>query len=138
MITKKTIIAASAGFVIMFMLAGLWYTILMKDYNSEQFAVVQRPELNMYTIMIAYLLQAFLLAIVYPIGYKGGYPAIEAVKFGLLMGLLLALPAAIIFYSSYTVPLIPTLINTLYLVGEKVIGGLVIGIVYGPDGKEKN
>jgi len=128
---KKLILATVLGFVVMFLISGLWYLIIMKGYYNEQFSEVFRQESKMIWIAIGYLVGAFLLALIYPIGYKGGAPMNEGLRFGILMGLLIALPMGLTLYGVYTIPLIPTIINIVYQVVEKGIGGLFIGLVYG-------
>ena len=128
---KKLILATVLGFVVMFLISGLWYLIIMKGYYNEQFSEVFRQESKMIWIAIGYLVGAFLLALIYPIGYKGGAPMNEGLRFGILMGLLIALPMGLTLYGVYAIPLIPTIINIVYQVVEKGIGGLFIGLVYG-------
>jgi hypothetical protein len=132
---KKLILATVLGFVVMFLISGLWYLIIMKGYYNEQFSEVFRQESKMIWIAIGYLVGAFLLALIYPIGYKGGAPMNEGLRFGILMGLLIALPMGLTLYGVYTIPLIPTIINIVYQVVEKGIGGLFIGLVYGKSSK---
>ena len=128
---KKLILATVLGFVVMFLISGLWYLIIMKGYYNEQFPEVFRQESKMIWIAIGYLVGAFLLALIYPIGYKGGAPMSEGLRFGILMGLFIALPMGLTLYGVYTIPLIPSIINIVYQVVEKGIGGLFIGLVYG-------
>ena len=128
---KKLILATVLGFVVMFLISGLWYLIIMKGYYNEQFSEVFRQESKMIWIAIGYLVGAFLLALIYPIGYKGGEPVNEGLRFGVLMGLIISLPMGLVLYGVYTVPLAPTFVNIIYQVVEKGIGGLFIGLVYG-------
>ena len=60
-----------------------------------------------------------------------GTPAAEGLKFGILMGLLMAVPTGLIFYGVNTIPLSGTMVDTIYQVVEKSIGGIVIGLVFG-------
>ena len=71
---KKLALATLVGFVVMFLISGLWYMVIMKGYYGEQFSEVNREEFNMVWIAIGYLVGAFLLAVIYPIGYKSGSP----------------------------------------------------------------
>jgi len=128
---KKLVMSAIAGFVVMFIISGLWYMVLMKGYYNNQFADVYRPEFKMVWIVIGYLVWAFLMAYIYPIGYKGGPPVKEGLKFGILVGLISVLPIGLVLYGAHTVPLTGTLVDAIYHVVEKGIGGIVIGVVYG-------
>ena len=126
----KLVLATVLGFVVMFLVSGLWYLVIMKGYYNEQFSEVYRLEHKMSWIAIGYLIGAFLLAAIYPIGYKSGEPGQEGLRFGILAGLLMALPMGLTIYGVYTIPLAPTVINIIYQVVEKGIGGTVIGLVY--------
>ncbi len=128
---KKLVMSAIAGFIVMFIISGLWYLVLMKGYYNDQFADVNRPEFKMVWIVIGYLVWAFLMAYIYPIGYKGGPPVKEGLKFGILIGLISVLPIGLVLYGAHTVPLTGTLVDAIYHVVEKGIGGIVIGVVYG-------
>ncbi len=115
----------------MFLLSGLWYMVIMGNYYSEQFAEVNRTETMMIWIVLGYLVASFLMAYIYPFGYKDGTPTKEGLRFGIFMGLIMALPAGLVFYGVYTIPFLGILINTTYQVVEKTIGGVVIGLVFG-------
>jgi len=128
---KKCALAALAGFAVMFSISGLWYLVIMGNFYSTQFAEVNRPDDNMLWIVIGYIVAAILLAFIYPIGYKGGDPVKEGLRFGILIGLIMTLPMALILFGVYKFPLTGSLVNTIYQVVEKSIGGIVIGLVYG-------
>ena len=132
---KKLLIAWLAGFIIMSLLSGLWYMVLMSDYNHVQFADVERAEFLFIWIVIGYLALSLLMAYLYPIGYKGKSPTKEGLRFGLLMGLVIAIPYSLILYATYTIPLTATLIDIVYQVVEITIVGIVIGYVYGSGAK---
>lgn len=128
---KKLVFAWLAGFVAMFLLSGLWYMVLMPDYYSAQFADVSRAEPLFTWIVLGYLVGSFLMAYIYPIGYKGMSPINEGLRFGFFMGLIIAIPAMFIAYAVNTIPLSGTMVDTIYQIVEKTIGGGVIGLVYG-------
>lgn len=131
----KLIIAWLAGFVVMFLLSGLWYMVIMQSYYAEQFSEVARAEPVMIWIGLGYLVAALLMAFIYPLGYKGGMPAAEGLKFGILIGLIMAVPIGLIMYGVNTIPLGATMVDTIYQVVEKSVGGLVIGLVFGKGAK---
>lgn len=129
--TKKLALSALSGFVVMFAISGLWYMVAMKGYYNDQFADVNRAEFKMLWIVIGYLVWALLMAYVYPIGYKGGAPLNEGLRFGVLVGLISVLPLMLVLYGVYILPLTPTLVDIIYQVVEKGVGGIVIAMVYG-------
>ncbi len=129
--TKKMITAWIGSFVVMFSLSGLWYMVFMPEYYSIQFADVNRAQPLFIWIVFGYLVMSFLLSYIYPAGYKGESPVKEGLRFGFIMGLLIAIPTGLILYGVYTVPPTGISIDILYSVVEKTIGGGVIGLVYG-------
>jgi hypothetical protein len=133
--TKKLITAGISSFIVMFSLSGLWYMVLAANYYSEQYAVIERAAPLFAWIVLAYLVLSFLLAYIYPFGFKGNSPMKEGLRFGFIMGLVIALPMGFIYYAVYTFPLSGTLIDIIYQVVEKTIGGGVIGFVYGSSAK---
>lgn len=130
----KTILAWGAAFVVIFLLSMLWYGVIVSGYNAQQFANVLRgpQDFSMLLIIIGYLVLTFILAALYPRGYSGsGSPTSQGLRFGLWMGLLWALPTALIESGSYQFPLGARLLDTIYNLVEIVIAGLVISWVYG-------
>ena len=135
---KKLVLASLAGFIIMFLLSGLWYMVLMSDYYHANFADVERAEPIFTSIVIGYLVLSFLLAYIYPFGYKGKSPLIEGLRFGLIMGLVIAIPSMLILYGVHTFPLTGTLIDIIFTIVQISIGGIVIGYVYGSGAKAES
>ena len=56
-------------------------------------------------------------------------------RFGLLFGLIVAVPAMLSLYGVYTIPLTGTLIEIIFQIVMITIGGIVIGLVYGSGAK---
>ena len=120
---KKWFLAGLLGFVVMFILSGLWYMLIMDAFYREQY--------NFIFIVLGYLVMAFLMSYIYPIGYKGGSPAKEGLRFGVLIGLLVWLSSNLILYGAHNMTLSATLVDSGWHVVEEGIGGLVIALVYG-------
>ncbi len=133
--TKKLLTAWISSFIVMFSLSGLWYMILMSDYYNEQYTAIERAAPLFAWIVLGYLVLSFLMTYIYPLGYKGNSPMKEGLRFGFFMGLIIALPMGLIYHAVYTFPLSGTLIDIIYQVVEKTIGGGVIGFVYGSSAK---
>ena len=83
---------AVGSFVVMFGLGGLWHTVLMADYYEAIMPTVARAEPNMVVVGFGYLITAVVMALVFPIGYKGGSGVAEGLRFGAVIGLLWWLP----------------------------------------------
>lgn len=135
---KKWFFAGLAGFVVMFLLSGLWYMVIMAGFYQTQGAAVNREQFNFLFIVLGYLVMAFLMSYIYPIGYKGGPPAKEGLRFGVLIGLLVWLSSNLILYGVYNVTLPVTLVDSIWHVVEEGIGGIVIAFVYGTASAESS
>ena len=128
---KKWFLAGLVGFVVMFILSGLWYMLIMDAFYREQVGGLMREQYNFIFIVLGYLVMAFLMSYIYPIGYKGGSPAKEGLRFGVLIGLLVWLSSNLILYGAHNMTLSATLVDSGWHVVEEGIGGLVIALVYG-------
>jgi len=128
---KKWFLAGLVGFVVMFVLSGLWYMLIMDAFYREQVGALMREQYNFIFIVLGYLVMAFLMSYIYPIGYKGDSPAKEGLRFGVLIGLLVWLSSNLILYGAHNITLSATLVDSGWHVVEEGIGGLVIALVYG-------
>ena len=133
---KKSIYAALAGFAVMFILSGIWYMVVMADYYDEAMAGIYNAsaildEPNLVFIAIGYLFYALIMAYMFPIGYKGGSAVTEGMKFGAIIGVLITVPITFINMGLLSADAAPALVDTIYQIVEKSIGGIVIAKVYG-------
>ena len=95
--SSKFLLAVLAAFAVLFVVDWLWFGIIFKDW------FMQRMPSNQESIplhALGELCLAVLLAIAFPMGYKGGSAVMEGARFGLLMGLIYQLPGAIHMYAS--------------------------------------
>ena len=131
--TKKIIMAWFGGFLVMFIIGGIWHNFVMMDYNMAVYADVNLPEaeFSLLYIIIGYLIFSFMMAYMYPMGIGGGTALNEGMKFGAMMGIFMSLPRAFIFAGAYKMPLDANLYDALYHVIELAIGGIVIAKIYG-------
>jgi hypothetical protein len=84
---KKWLFSGLAGFVVMSGLSYLWYQVLTVTMHKEGFQAIARDPMLTPWLLVGYLVLAFVMAGIYPVGYKGGAPAKEGLVFGLLIGL---------------------------------------------------
>lgn len=83
-------------------------------------------------IIVGYLLLGALMAYMYPIGYKGGRPVLEGLRFGLLIGLLWVLPQELVRLGAHGKGSISyILVNSAWHLVEQGAGGVIIGLIYG-------
>ncbi len=126
---KKLILSCIAGFIVMFLLAGLWHMALMSDLYTTPSS---REEPLMGFIALGLFILALLMAYLYPKGYSGGSPVTEGLKFGILVGLMWVLPLGLILYAvqeGYTLNMV--IVDAIWHMVEEGVGGIVIGLVYG-------
>ena len=133
---KKLAYATLAGFAVMFILSGIWYNALMGKYYDEAMKGVYKAstileEPNMVFITLGILIYAFIMAYMFPIGYKGGSAVSEGLKFGAIIGVLITVPMTFIHMGLMSVSAGPALVDAIYQIVEKAIGGIVIAKVYG-------
>ena len=87
----------------------------------------------MIAIAVGHLVLALLMAWVYPIGYKGGSPVKEGLRFGAVIGLIWILPWSVIIYGIWNLPLAVVLVDSAWHVVEEGLAGLAVGLIYGPN-----
>ncbi len=87
----------------------------------------------MVFVFIGFFLTGFLLSAIYPIGYKGGSPASEGYRFGMLMGAVWMIPSAFVIFlgAGIGTPVGILVDMPWHILIEEGIAGLVIGLVYG-------
>lgn len=131
--TKKLMMAWLGGFLVMFVLSGIWHDVVVGDYNAATYADVNLSEedFSLIYIAIGYLIFTFMMAYMYPIGYGGGSALKEGMTFGVMMGIIMSFPRAFIFAGVYKMPLDANLYDAIYHVVEVAIGGIVIAKIYG-------
>ena len=105
------IMGTGGAFVVMFALSGLWHQVLMGDYYAAIMPSVTRAEPNMVAIGLGYFLTAAVMAVVFPIGYKGGSGVAEGLRFGAVIGLLWWLPANVVLSGVYETTLASALVD---------------------------
>ena len=130
--TKKCVIATVVGFVVMFLLAGLWHMLIMGNFYASHSYFPARETPMMEYIGLGYLILALLMAYIYPKGYSSGSPVKEGAIFGGLIGLLWILPFSIVLHGVFnfgTKTLV--LVDAIWHIVEQGIGGIVIGVIYG-------
>ena len=131
--TKKFLLATLAGFVgsniAYFVVEGF----ILKSYMAS---AIYEPtgaaaEGSLIYPLIAVLFMNVIMACIYPKGYSGGTPAVEGLRFGVLMGLFAGVPFGFFFGSMFPIGLMPILVLALAYTIEVSAAGICIGLVYG-------
>ncbi len=129
---KSYLLAAIAYVIVTFLIAASWHLVFFKELYDE-FAIFTRKEPLIPLGIASILMQALVLAYLYPALYKGGRPAKEGLKFGLLIGVLMASIAVFAEAGKQNVSSLSTWLvfeSAYYLIQFGLIG-VIIGLIYG-------
>ena len=127
---KKFSLAVVGGFFAMFIPGGLWHMLIMHNFYEKYSGESVLAEPNMLFIILGVLILAVLMAYMYPLGYKGGSPLKEGLRFGVVIGLLWILPYNVIMIGVMGTAKTLVVVDALWHIFEQGIGGIVIGYVY--------
>lgn len=125
---KKFTLAALGGGVVMWVLAGLWHELLMaRFYAGDTHATHE----GIGIIFLAYIVLGALMAYLYPLGFKGGHPIVEGLRFGVVIGILWVFPHELAMVGAHGGSILYVLKNAAWHLVEQGVGGIIIGLVYG-------
>lgn len=129
---KKTMLAAIGYIVVTFIIAAGWHLGLFKGVYDE-LEIFTRKEPLIHLGIISMILQGVVLAYIYPIGYQGGSPIKEGLRFGLLMGIFMGSNAVFAEAGKQQVSSLSTwlILESIYYLLQFSIVGIVIGWIYG-------
>lgn len=125
---KKLALATLAGGAAMWLLAGLWHKLIMAQFYAHE---TEATHEGTGIILVAYLVLGVLMAYMYPLGYKGGRPAVEGLRFGIVIGLLWVFPHELAMAGAHGESILYVLKNAAWHVVEQGVGGIVVGLIYG-------
>lgn len=127
----KLIIAGVVSFAIMFGFGVLWHLLIFADYLQSQFIGIGRLDFLIPIIMGGEFIRSFLMAFIYPFGFKGGSPVKEGAIFGLLMGLF-TVPMNLITFGQFRFMNSQWLfVEGAFFIIQGIIGGIAIALIYG-------
>ena len=129
---KKFVLAIVAYIVVTFAVAASWHLVFFKDLY-DQLAIFTRKEPLIPLGIVSIVTQALILAYLYPVIYKGGSPSREGLKFGLLIGALMASVAVFAEAGKQNVSSLATwlVLETVYYLLQFGALGVIIGLIYG-------
>jgi hypothetical protein len=129
---------ALVGWIVYLGLSPLVNNVLLADLYAQH-AGVFRPqsEMNLAFGLGATLVGFFVFAYAYAKGYEGGKGAVEGLRFGVVVGLLLATFS--VAWNYVVLPVSGTLAAAwmIDVIVEMAIYGAVVGLVYKPHGGRK-
>ena len=124
---KKTLSVTLSAGLGMWMIAGIWHNLIMANLYEDTHATHD----GIGYLLIAYLILALLMAYIYPLGYKGGKPIWEGLRFGVIIGILWVFPHGVAMVGAHGDSLVYVLKNTLWHMVEQGLGGIIVGLIYG-------
>lgn len=122
-----------AYLVITFTLGFIWHLRLFKELYQRLaiYSCLDEPIVPLG--FLAMVIQGALLAYLYPLVARGHRPALDGLKFGLLMGIFMASSAVIAEAAKQRVTSLPTwlMVESVYYAIQFSLCGLAIGLIYG-------
>lgn len=137
----KLFISTIVGAIIFFLLGWLFYGVIFTDYYEF---LKMRPESTLKWVMliVANILQALILSVLYMKTYKGVSPFKEGFIFGLATGILMSVPYIFYMWSTFNVSYKDVVPYGIFMFIMILIVGIVIGLIFGkkekPEIKETN
>lgn len=129
---RKFTLAVIAYVVVTFVIAAGWHLILFKDLY-DQLGIFTRKEPLIPLGIISIIMQGLVLSYLYPICSKGGSPLKDGLKFGLLIGILMASIAVFAEAGKQNVSSLATWLGfeSVYYLLQFGLVGTVIALIYG-------
>lgn len=131
--TAKRFLYMSAAYVVLtFVIAAGWHLILFKDIY-DRLAIFTRKEPLIPLGLASMFLQAAVLPYLYARFYAGGRPGAEGLRFGLLVGVLMASIAVFAEAGKQQVTSLATWLTfeSVYYLLQFGLVGLVLGLIHG-------
>lgn len=129
---KKFGFAVIAYVIVTFVIAAGWHLVLFKDLY-DQLGIFSRKEPIIPLGVASMVMQALVLAYLYPRFYRGGHPVASGATFGLLVSVLMASIAVFAEAGKQQVSSLSTwlLFESTYYLLQFGLVGVCIGLIYG-------
>lgn len=130
---KRYLLASLTGFVALIAASTLLEQVLLHDFllnNVYEPAGVDLDKVPLWTaspLMLVILIMAYL----YPKGYEGGTPAVESLRFGIMLGLFGGVPFGVYFGGMFSLDFAAIIMMSATYTVEIMAAGLAIGMAYG-------
>ncbi len=125
-------LAALGYIVVTFGIAATWHLVLFKSVYDE-LAIFTRTDPIIPLGVASVILQSAVFAYLYPRYASGERPALDGLKFGVVMGVFLGSYAVLADGAKFTVSSLPTWLGleSIYYLLQFSIVGVVFGLLYG-------
>lgn len=129
---KVFIVAWLGSFLIMFVLSGLFNTLLVREFvESNIGSELLRNPPSMTLIALGYIVLSFIMALIYPqFEQLKIFSAFRAFSYGVVFGIVWLLPYSLVLHGVYNFPLVALVMDSGWALIEQGAGGLVIGFAY--------
>ena len=129
----KSTISTIVSAITLFALASLFYMTIGRSAIFASYLPLYRPEFDMkfWAIICGHLLQGFFFTLIYTYYYKGENPLKEGFIFGLLLGLLFALPVTFFMWATFPVSYKAAIVDGVGMGIRILVAGIVIGLIMG-------
>lgn len=130
----RVVLAGAASFAAMFVLGGLWNTVLMaRFYEDHAPENVRSPQdASLVFILLGYLALAGLLTFGFAHLFRVRPSLWACVRFGALFGLIATLPAYLILHAIWKVSLTMMLVDSGWHMAQEAAGALILGLTLFP------
>ncbi|NQT25670.1 hypothetical protein HQ585_09965 [candidate division KSB1 bacterium] len=125
---KKLVLSTFVVGFTMWVISGLWHNLILANFYASE---IEASHDGIGILLIAYLILGLFMAYMFPLGYNGGRPAIEGLRFGALIGLLWVFPHELAMVGAHGESLSYVLKNAAWHAVEQGLGGIVVGLIYG-------
>ncbi len=123
-LTLAALIAGSA----MWLLAGLWHTLIMASFYRQE---TEATHEGTGIILVAYLVLGAGMAYLYPRQEHRRRPVVEGLIFGMVIGLLWVFPHELAMAGAHGESIAYVLKNAAWHLVEQGLGGVVVALIYG-------
>ena len=129
---RKFFLAAIAYVIVTFAVAASWHLVFFKDLY-DQLGIFTRKEPLIPLGITSIIMQGLVLSYLYPVFFKGGSPLMQGLKFGLLIGVLMASIAVFAEAGKQHVSSLTTWLafESMYYLLQFGLVGVIIGLIYG-------
>ena len=127
--TKKIIFGTLASFIVMFLADWLWFGPIFGEWFHTMMPTSGMENIPLHAF--GELCFAFLLAVIYPLGYKGGSAMKEGAMFGFLMGLVYQLPGHIHMFAAFGGSRRVVVFFIMNGIVMGILGGIAVAMAYG-------
>jgi hypothetical protein len=131
------VIPAALGYIVLtFIIAAGWHLVLFKPVYDE-LAIFTRKDPIIPLGVLSIVLQSMVFAHLYPRYLRGERPALEGLKFGVVMGVFLGSYAVLADGAKFHVSSLPTWLSleSVYYLVQFSIVGIAFGLIYGKQHK---